>query len=510
MNSIFKHKKTFSFERLCVWIVLGLFICMHTACRKLAETPIPTDSIAENAVYSNDATAISVLTSIYSTMNSQPIQSGGSQGSISTNAGLAADEFSITTPFATGFLKYYYQNDLGQLVSATLITGGEHWAPFYNFIFKANAAITGLSSSQGNSLTASVRDQLLGEAKFVRAFFYFYLVNEFGDVPLALTTDPQINTTLPRSSKDAVYQQIINDLLDAEEKLSSDYLDINLIKTTERVRPTKWAAKAFLARVYLYTKDYAKAEQKSTEVISNTTQFDLIPILNSVFLKNSREAIWQIQPVDQNLNTKEGQTMVIPATGPLGGSNGNPVSLSKRLLNSFEANDKRKLKGNWVDTVIYTVSSTGLKDTLPYMSKYKVAVATGVTTTGGMSEYFMVLRLAEQYLIRAEARTKLNNISGAQADLNAIRTRAGLPNTSSGDETSLLAAILHERQVELFGEWGHRWFDLKRTGNIDAVMNIVTPLKANGAPWRTYQQLFPMPLEVILGSPSVSQNPGYN
>ena len=121
----------------------------------------------------------------------------------------------------------------------------------------------------------------------------------------------------------------------------------------------------------------------------------------------------------------------------------------------------------------------------------------------------MMFRLAEQYLIRAEARAQQNNISDAQADLNKIRTRARLPNTTAADKNSILSAILHERQTELFSEWGNRWFDLKRTNNIDAVMSIMTPKKANGLQWQSYKQLNPLPFTEIQRDPSLLQNLGY-
>jgi len=119
----------------------------------------------------------------------------------------------------------------------------------------------------------------------------------------------------------------------------------------------------------------------------------------------------------------------------------------------------------------------------------------------------MVLRLAEQYLIRAEARAQQNNVGGAQSDLNTIRTRAGLPNTTANDKTSLLAAIIHERQVELFSEWGHRWLDLKRSGNLDAMMAVVAPAK--GATWSSNWQWYPIPSYEIVQDPNLVQNPGY-
>jgi starch-binding outer membrane protein, SusD/RagB family len=118
----------------------------------------------------------------------------------------------------------------------------------------------------------------------------------------------------------------------------------------------------------------------------------------------------------------------------------------------------------------------------------------------------MVLRLAEQYLIRAEANLKLGDLAGAASDINTIRSRAGLGNTPASTETDLLHAIAQERRIELFTEWGHRWLDLRRYGIVDAVLG---PLK--GASWNTTDQLYPIPLTQIQNDPAMShaQNPGY-
>jgi hypothetical protein len=429
----------------------------------------------------------------------RPIQGNNS---ISLFAGLSADEFTLYNGVTNATYLGYYKNTLVQTLG-TPLSGSEHWAPLYNYIFKCNAAIEGLTKT--GTLTPSVKQQLIGEAKFLRGFFYFYLVNLFGDVPLVLGTDPQVNTLLARSLKTKVYEQIIADLTDAESLLSDAYLSETLLNiTNERVRPTKWAARAMLARVYLYTGDYAKAGAKSTTVISNSSLFGPLPSLADAFLKNSLEAIWQIQPTAINFNTQEAQTLVLssPANGPT--TSTRPVYLSNTLLNSFEVGDQRVVNGNWADSKI--IGAT----TYRFSYKYKINSSPGVTDAASMTEYFMVLRLAEQYLIRAEARAQQGNIAGAQSDLNAIRNRAGLPNTTANDQASLLTAILNERRHELFSEWGHRWFDLKRTGKIDEVMTIVTPIKSNGATqWQSYQQLYPLPLTELQRAPNLRQNPGY-
>ncbi|KAH0536075.1 hypothetical protein FGG08_007024 [Glutinoglossum americanum] len=304
------------------------------------------------------------------------------------------------------------------------------------------------------------------------------------------------NSSLIRSPKVQVLEQVISDLKDAQSMLSMNYIDGKLQAysggSIERLRPTFWAATALLARAYLYKSDYVGAEAQANSLINNGTVYKFAS-LDSVFLKNSTEAIWQLQPVNAGHNTEDAWVMVLPSTGP---TTSYPVYLNQNLLSAFEPNDKRKVK--WVNSV-----TSGII-TYSYPYKYKSA-----TLNASITEYLMVLRLAEQYLIRAEARAQQGNTSGALSDLNAIRARATLDPFVTTDKATLLAAILHERQVELFTEWGHRWLDLKRFGAIDAVMSIVTPQKANNAPWQSYQQLYPVPVADILLDPNLSQNDKY-
>jgi hypothetical protein len=170
------------------------------------------------------------------------------------------------------------------------------------------------------------------------------------------------------------------------------------------------------------------------------------------------------------------------------------VFLSEDLVNSFESGDNRK---SWIDSL--TVSS--IKYYFPY--KYRSA-----TQGASVTEYLTVFRLAEQYLIRSEARAQMDKIAESISDLNAIRARAGLSNTFANNKNSILAAILNERRFELFTEWGHRWLDLKRTQNIDAIMSIETP-KKSGSNWIPSQKLFPLPFADIQRNPNLVQNSGY-
>ena len=125
----------------------------------------------------------------------------------------------------------------------------------------------------------------------------------------------------------------------------------------------------------------------------------------------------------------------------------------------------------------------------------------------------MLLRFAEQYLIRAEARAQLNNLGGAQADINMIRTRAGLSGTTAMDQASLLAAIEMERGRELFCEWGHRWFDLKRLPSLitpDTKSRADDVLGALKSTWKSTAVIYPIPYDARNNNPQLTQNAGYN
>jgi hypothetical protein len=469
---------------LALSIILPFFAFSLTSCKKFIEVTAPATSTNAANVYADDATAIAVLTGIYGKMSS-PLMSTGGIPSLSLFAGLSADEFTLYKA-ATGPISFYYSNALTNSNTGTT----DFWTSFYPYIFYANSALEGVNNS--NSLTPAVKQQLIGEAEFVRAFCYFYLVNLYGDVPLSLQTDFETTSLLPRASKSEVYDKIVSDLRDAENKLSDHFLDATLLQATDaRVRPTRWAAAALLSRAYLYSQKWDSAVAEASKLIGNSSQFSL-DTLKGVFLKGSPEAIWQLQPVGFAIkNTQDAFLFIIPSTGL---SNLHPVYISPQLLNAFETGDLRR--NNWVDSV-------NIQSSLYYFPyKYKNNVLNSSAT-----EYETVMRLGEQYLIRAEAEAHLNQTQKALTDLNSVRIRAGLTGLTLNTQDEIVKAILHERQIELFSEWGHRWLDLKRTGNADALMSAVTPTK--GGNWSPNWQLYPIPFSEIRSNPNLKQNDGY-
>jgi hypothetical protein len=459
-------------------------------CKKLVKIDAPPTATTGENVYNSDATAIAALTGIYTDMSLNSDYFANGFTTLSFFAGLSADEFSLYNGVTNTSQIAYFKNKLSSNPSPSG-AGFEFWQKIYSpYIFLCNSAIEGINKS--TSLSKAVKNQLLGEAKFMRAFFYFYLVNLYGDVPLVTTTDYKVNSSLPRSSTEEVYNQIIVDLKDAQSSLSEMYLSSNLMNSSaERVRPNKYTATALLARVYLYKRDWSNAESEATTVINNSTLYSL-DSLNAVFLKNSYEAIWQLQPVSSGTtNTQDAYLFIIPQTGP---DDYHPAYISDHLLNSFESGDWRRIY--WIDSV--TVAGTKFY----YPFKYKVN-----EQSAPVQEYLMMFRLGEQYLIRAEARAEQGNFTGSNSDLNLIRTRAGLSSVAFQNKSILMTSILHERQVELFAELGHRWLDLKRTNSVDSVMKIVAPQK--GGVWSSNWKLYPLPIDDLSKNYSLIQNPGY-
>jgi hypothetical protein len=479
-------------------IAMFSLFTIFNACKKLVTVDPPITKITESSVFTTDANAISVLTGIYAQMMNSGINTN--PNILSGFAGLSADEFSLFSNSNATYLNFY-SNALTNSDGSTGYAG--LWQSSYRAIFTLNSAIEELPKSK--SLTPSIQQQLIGEAKFMRAFYYFYLTNLYGDVPLVVSTDYTKNATASRSPQPLIYQQIISDLNDAKNLLSPNYLDGTLLKiSADRLRPTQWAADALLARVYLYygnltgdATNYTQAFTYSNTVINNSSLFGL-STLSSAFLKASsgnKESVLQIQPVHQ-YSVDDAILFVLPPSGP---SPNQPIYVNNNLVSSFESGDNRK--STWLNIV--TVGGI----TYYYAFKYKNNTA---TTAALATEHLMVLRLAEQYLIRAEAQADGagNGTIGAITDLNVIRNRAGLPNYNGlTDKASVIAAIFHERQVELFSEWGHRWLDMKRLNLANNIMPSITAQK--GGAWSSFKQLYPVPASDISSDTNLSQNSGY-
>jgi len=454
-----------------LFVLLFLFLLATSSCKKFIEVDPPIDKVTAGTVFQNDETAAAAVNGIYSQMMATSLFY--SSGGVTVYAGLSADELFLTNNTVAEQAEF----EANTLSPANGILWSDFWLRAYKMIYQTNTCIDNLSAS--TSLSPDVKDRLKGEALFLRAFHYFLLTNMYGAVPLVTTTDYTTSGSIPRTAPEVIYSQVITDLADAKRLLPATY------SGNGRIRPNKWAASALLARVHLYRQHWAEAEREATEVVSSGV-FTLVPNPANVFLATSNEAIWQLAPVVPGFNTTEARVFV-----PLGTGTTKPsFALRAGLIAAFENVDTRK--SAWVG------SKTVGTETIYFPFKYKVR-----NLNLPVTENYMVLRFAEVLLIRAEARARQNKISEGKADLNTIRIRAGLAPSTVLTSEQLLTAIEKERRIELFAEWGHRWFDLKRTGRVDAVLS---PLKPG---WRPDAALFPIPLPEILRNPSLIQNPGY-
>jgi len=467
-------------RRTSYYLLLIAFCCTSAGCKKFTDVSAPSGSLVTATVFTNDHTVQSTLAGMYTTL----INSDGYDIQMYLN--------DMPSASADELVDYAPSTDTDPFINNALTVDNAYvltfWTDLYQINYQANAIISGLQGSSG--VSAAVRNAAMGQALFMRAFCHFYLVNLYGDVPLVTTTDAIRNTLLPRTATDSVYQQIIADLTAAKSLLPADY---SLSGTAgERITPNKYAATALLARAYLYTGDWANAAANADSVIGKSALYSLQSSVNigKVFTKNNSEAIWQMSGSSKGY-TLGGQNYYYAAAyqSPY-------LVLSSSLLNAFETGDLRYT--NWVSSYDYD-DGTGTITTYYYPYKYKQYT----TNTTAAAEYFTFLRLAEQYLIRAEARAEQNNLSGAAADINIIRTRAGLGNTSATTQSDLLLAVEQERRIELFNELAQRWFDLKRTGRANTVLGATKP------GWTKNAALYPIPRLERNNDVNLTQNPGY-
>ncbi len=451
-------------------IFLSLFICLGTGCDDFVDVDLPKDQLNSEIVFEDVSSATAVLKRVYAEM-----RSGGLAANLSFWMGLYVDELD-----QLNIQNSFYDHTI--LASNSQVS--DWWRNAYNLIYEANAVIEGVERS--NSLGLVDKNQLKGEALFIRAYLHSLLVDLYGDIPYISTTNFIANATVSRMSIDKVYSHIISDLIESSNLLGDDI-------SGERVRPYKSVVEALLARIYLYTEQWEHAEEMASHVIGN---YVLESDLSKVFLKHSSGTIWQFKPNSEGENTQDASWFIFNGSPRV-----SPFLREDFVLNAFETGDQRQ--SNWVGN-----TSDGTT-TYYYAFKYKERNTSFTLNSENEEvltslEYPIIFRLAEQYLIRAEARARQGNISNAQADLNVIRRRAGLSNTTAITSSQLIEAIHQERRVELFTEYGHRWFDLKRLKKLEEVM---APIKPN---WQKRNMLLPIPESEILINPNLlPQNNGY-
>ena len=447
-------------------LILICFALMGISCKKMISVDPPKDQLTQDKIFSDSATANALMINNYARLEQRinPL--------LNRYLGVYSDELNATE---------IEQDYITSRIKTNNTRNYNTWTYTYQIIYQCNDFLEQLNKAI--PLSTKLVKQLKGEASFLRAYCNFYLVNLYDNIPLLTVTDVNQTRRSPQSNTESVYRLILSDLLFAKENLEAGYIG------TGRIRANKWAAAALLARVYLYQKQYVLAEKEASEVI-NCNLYTPLSAVGEIYKTGSREQILTLWTAKGF--TTDGADFLPPKPGLNA-----KFLVTERLYNSFENNDLRK--SDWIGTTTETVN--GNTNTYHYIRKYKNNEA-----MTGLPEYLSVLRLSEQYLIRAEARLEQNKITGAEgalSDLNIIRTRAGLNNLTTADQTSVRAAVENERRHELVTEWGHRFFDLKRTGRLNTVMFAYKPT------WQVSSGTFPVPQQEITYNSNLRQNPGY-
>jgi len=370
-----------------------------------------------------------------------------------------------------------------------------YWTGQWQAVQRANQVITNVPNIQMND---ALKARLVAEAKMLRAYFYFNLVRIYGGVPIF--DGLQTNYIQPRNTAAEVYAFIVKDLTEASEVLPASYgaADIG--------RVTKGGALGLLSKVYLYMKDYQKAYDTSNLVMG--LGYDLDPDFNHLFRPAGEFGPESVFEVNCGCSAECGGSQYAEVQGVRNQFGWGFFTPTQALEDAFEPGDIRK------ELSILREGETTLEGDLikkgdpqagnTWNQKVYVPKSLNDNACGyGSIQNIRILRFADILLINAEAANELGNTAAAITNINRVRTRAQLANTTASTQSALRAAIWQERRVELAMEMD-RFPDLVRTGQ---AAQFLGPKGFQTGK----NELFPIPLQAITDSKGVlTQNPGYN
>ncbi|MUP39196.1 RagB/SusD family nutrient uptake outer membrane protein [Labilibaculum euxinus] len=373
------------------------------------------------------------------------------------------------------------QNNLNESASSA------NWSSLYTMISRANYAVKYIPNVYGEGDPAG--NQLIGQARALRALAYFYLVKVWGDVPLITEpyTSIEQDIFVTKTNKEAVLDQIEEDLVYAVNNCTEKYNNNN-----DRIMINKGSANALLTKVYMWRHKYTEALATSAVVLKNPL-YSLVSTMDEwgkIFTDGySKESIFEVGYNDDQTNSLR----VLYAIGSYA-----IFTPSEKFKASYETGDLRI-------SYVYDTTIAEPKAIWKFLGK-------GVSDEDASKSHqnIVLIRLADIMLLRAEALNQLGgaaNKAEALSLLNTIRIRAGLPafeteETASTQYGNLESAILHERSIELCFE-GQRWFDLVRTGRAISTMNPLNGLSEES------NLVWPISTTVLNKNPNMEQNDYY-
>ena len=463
--------------------IIALSATLFGACNKLDETAYSNITPGNFFSTKNDVNA--ALVAMY-----RPLQNccGGPQQAGLFTLNMVSDEGTSNNSLWSQYDNLTYTPGSSPEVR-------DIWTTCYQSISSANFVLDNEEKIKALDPAPGFADAKLAEAKFIRALNYFQLVQMFGGVPLRTTLVSRADqVNIARSSVDSVYDLIVSDFLFAEQ---------NLPPVADMAgKPTKWAAAAYLAKVYLTKKDYPNALTTASDVYDNSP-YKILDDFAKVFdvdNKNNAEVIFSLQYIRQNGQGMRIEKLSLGAYNPYAtqGQTGWGLSnIEYDVYSQYNPIDDR-IKTTFAP---YVNKPVGKVDS-QYIGKWRDVQ--GVSADGHGND-FILYRYADLVLEVAESENEVNGPSAkAYTAVNTIRTRAKLPNLTAGlTKDQFRDSVLQERHLELnWEEW--RWFDLKRTDKLKAT------LIADGKNWEDKFFLFPIPQnEIDASNKLVVQNPGY-
>ncbi len=350
-------------------------------------------------------------------------------------------------------------------IDATNANVSRDWRYLYATIGKANSVFNNADATPG--VDEARKLQIKAEAAWIRGFIYFQAVRLWGDIPLQLQEVTTVSIELlpeiypmlfpARAPLEKVYEQIISDF-----ELALAHAPVS---APHKGYVTKGNANAMLAKVYatMQPVQWDKVGQYCDAVLAGG--YSLLPEYDMLWdnaHENSSEAIFEINYEGTPSSGNWGASMFRGLEWKKFNTPSNDLVATfdseQDLIRKNASIDFQDVSGKWSDPYWPQI-------TFPFINKYR-------NITGPSPQNFILLRLADIILLKAEVLNENGDIAGAAALVNQIRSRVNLPNTTASNKADMKLAIEKERRLELVFE-GHRWFDLLRTGRAIEVMNNV-------------------------------------
>ncbi|MEO9510971.1 MAG: RagB/SusD family nutrient uptake outer membrane protein [Flavobacteriaceae bacterium] len=494
-------------KQILFFIGLAFF---STSCEKILE-PEPQGEISLDALFSSEENAITAINGVYNPL--PPIY-----GNLLTTAVLASDDCWTWRNSPEPDI-YIVEQSYG--VSIDL------WTLYYNGATRANTVLDGITDVP--SWSSDEMPLLIeGQAKFMRAFYYFNLVRFYGGVPLLTKSIESVeDAKLPRASVVEIYDQIKADLNDAINLLPASYAGGNGM---EMGRPTQYAAQILLAYVYLEIEEWAAAANAAEAIIGNGTLLDYADYFNGTN-ENGAGTLFEVQYTGPGLGTSapqnasfappefNGSALNLPTNDDLNGTGGGPSS-GNGIVQAYEDGDLRRDVSLAAYDIPNFIDPSQPDGTLFYVNKYFNPDVVINENDWNVPIY----RYADALLVAAEALNEQSYVPDGSAFtyLNEIRTKAGLDALTSADLTgqaSFRAAVRQERRLEFAFEY-KRFFDLNRWGILESTISVQleflgltfpsSKTSAHPITGKDYY-LYPIPDVEFLNNPNLGeQNPGYN